>query len=187
MRKLAIFIVLFFGALIANAQMNTTRQTTKLFDRIVGSKTAFVPTNPAVVFGGKVYDSLIVTIPYGTCPLFLDAPHDSTAIRYGSHGISVQVTNDSTRKDRPDSVYVVMTLNFLTSDGGLINSGKILEKKWIQSANSTFNIDPADVNYKTYMMRQEYFQATLTIRIYMGYPRTLNNVRIYKYFKNNKG
>ena len=185
MRKFTVVLVLFFMALIANAV--PTRQLTKLYDGTAGSKTAFVPASPGTVFGGKVYDSLIVTVPYGECPLFSEGPNDSTAIRYGSHGISIEVSNDSIAKGKPDSVYVVMTLNFLTPDGRNISNGQVLTKKWIESANSTFNINPADANYKTYMMRQEYFRATLTIKIYMGYPRTINKVKVYKYFRNNQG
>ena len=184
MRRFITFIFLFFATVALNAV--PTRQLTKLYDGTVGSKTKYV-SEPVTVFGGKVYDSLIVTVPYGECPLFEEGPNDSTAIRYGSHGISVEAVNDSVAKGKPDSVYVVMTLNFLTTDGGHINSGEVLHKGWVQGANSTFNIDPANANFKTYMMRQEYFRATLTIKIYLGYPRTLNKVKIYKYYRNNKG
>ena len=184
MRRFIIFIFLFFATVALNAV--PTRQLIKLYDGTIGSKTKYVST-PDTVYGGKVYDSLVVTVPYGECPLFSEGPNDSTAIRYGSHGISVEATNDSSNVDKPDSVYVVMVLNFLTPDGRNISSGEVLHKGWVQGANSTFNIDPANANFKTYMMRQEYFRATLTIKIYLGYPRTLNKVKIYKYYRNNKG
>ena len=186
MRKFITFLFLFFAAVVLNAQVNTTRQLTKLYDGTIGSKTKYVSVIDTV-FGGAVYDSLVVTVPYGECPLFSEGPNDSTAIRYGSHGISVEAINDSSNAGRPDSVYVVMVLNFLTPDGRNISSGEVLRKGWVQSANSTFNIDPANANFKTYMMRQEYFRATLTIKIYLGYPRTINKVKVYKYYRNNKG
>ena len=184
MRRFITFIFLCFATVALNAV--PTRQLTKLYDGTIGSKTKYVST-PDTVFGGVTYDSLVVTVPYGECPLFSEGPNDSTAIRYGSHGISVETTNDSSMVGKPDSIYVVMVLNFLTPDGRNISSGEVLRQGWVQGANSTFNIDPANANFKTYMMRQEYFRATLTIKIYLGYPRTLNKVKVYKYYRNNKG
>lgn len=193
MRKFITFLFLFFATVALNAQVNTTRQLTKIFDKVVGSKTKY-SLEPVTKFGGKVYDSLIVTVPYGDCPLFTEGPLDSTAIRYGSHAITVEVTNDSSDivcpvelTHKADSVYVELYLNFHGVDGSLINTGKVLSKGWTVCANSTYNIAPNDIGYATYMMRQEYFRATLTIKIYLGYKKTPCKVRVYKRYRNDKG
>ena len=82
MRRFITFLFLFFATVALNAV--PTRQLTKLYDGTIGSKTKYVST-PDTVFGGVTYDSLVVTVPYGECPLFSEGPNDSTAIRYGSH------------------------------------------------------------------------------------------------------
>lgn len=170
----------------ANASVNTTMQLTKLYEGTVGNKLRSF-SEPVVKFGGNAYDSLVITVPYGACPLFEYVPNDSTAIRYGTHGICIDVVNDSVAHNKPDSVYVETYLNFLTVDGRLINSGLVVNKTWAMSGNSTFNIDPANTTFATYMMRQSYFRATLTIKIYIGYKKTMSKVTIYKMYQNGKG
>lgn len=185
MRKLILSLVLLFSFVIVEAS-TPTMQLTKLYEGTIGNKTKNA-IDSAVKFGGRIYDSLVVTVPYGACPLFEGMPQDSTAIRYGNHGICIDVVNDSVAKNKPDSVYVETYLNFLTTDGRLITTGLVLNKTWVMSGNSTFNIDPANTTFKTYMMRQEYFRATLTIKIYIGYRKTLNKVTVYKYNRNSRG
>ena len=122
MRKLKVFLVVFFLAIGMNAQDVPTKLV-ELWKGTCGSKSNTGPDSSMVKAGGNVYDSLLIKIPYGECPTY--EIHDSTGIRYGDHIIYVQALNDSVSKWKVDSVYIEVYLNFMTPDGQQVSTGYI--------------------------------------------------------------
>lgn len=184
MKKLILFCIAMLMTFTAYSQ-ETSIKTIEVFGGIVGNKLKTVPVDSLVATkaGGKVYDSLIVTLPYGDCPDFSKVKMDSTGIRYGEHIIGVRALNDSVAKNKADSVYVEISLQFETPDGKPTHSGLVLTKGWTTYGAATNAIDPANTTFKTYMMCQSYFKASIIIKAYAGYKKTASKVTVWKYYR----
>ena len=178
MRKFLVIVLFLFSIVSAYSQ---GIRVTEVYSVAFGSKLK-TPFTGATKAGGSVYDSLIVSVPYGECPSFERSITDSMYSRYGEHFISVQAPNDSTSKNKADSTYIEIYLDFFTPDGIFINSGLVLTKKWTDKANATNNVIPPSP-----LMSMSFFKANLTIKLYQGYKNTISKVKIYKYYKPKKG